>query len=446
MEPDQPELHPPVATVEIIPSPLSVRSGSKFIMRARLRDEFGIMLPRSRAAGATWVLPSELQRVGGSGDSLVVAAKPGPAPLPVEAKITATVDGKTGTGTITVVPPGPVAGGTTDWIASDFTDGDPPTIALLDGTFRRAESVIERSDSLVAFVGESPLEAFECQGGLECGEVTIFAPGHAVAHGVFRWTANCDLLNYRSTGTIGSGCNALTSVSGPLVAPLKVPVIVWVLSKKFGLDNQINADLEYVRDAYRKPWIGLELAIELRPPLSFVGKTDIRHGAVCQTTDENDIASQLNGFDKAQLTSKRITVVYVDGLNKAMGDETGFTCPHHAVQGTIILMSASGVGNSTLAHELGHALGQWTAPAPEHPDIPPPRVEGIESSNLLWSGETEWAGTARRNLTLGQIAQMNLARFSFVKRSDLSGGEKLDCLPNPTAEVPCPRMAKDFTK
>jgi hypothetical protein len=319
-------------------------------------------------------------------------------------------------------------------------------VALVDGTFLRADGIIHRSDSIVAFVGESPLEAFECQGGADCGEVSLFAPGRAVAHGRFRWTPECNLVNYRSTGGIGTGCDPVAPVSGPLAGTLKVPVIVWMLSKKFGLENQVSADLEYVREAYRKPWIGFELAIEPRPRLSFVGKTDIRHGAICQTTDENDIAAQLHGFDKAELTSKRITVVYVDGINKAMGDETGFTCPHHDIQGTIILMSASGIGHSTLAHELGHALGQWTAPAPAHPDVPPPRVEGIESSNLLWSGETEWAGASRHNLTLGQIAQMNLARFSFLKKSELSGGEKLDCLPDPTAEVPCPRMAKDFTK
>ena len=446
MEPDQPSLHPPVATVEIIPSPLSVRSGTRFIIRARLRDEFKIMLPGSRAAGANWVLSNGLKRVGGSGDSVVVEATPAAAPLPLETTITATVDGQLGSGKITIVPSGPVTGNKVDWIASDFTAGDPPTVALVDGTFKRADGIIQRSDSIVAFVGESPLEAFECQGGLECGEVTLFAPGQAVAHGRFGWTSNCNLVNYRSTGGIGTGCTTLTSVSGPLVAPLKVPVIVWMLSKKFGLENQVKADLEYVRDAYRKPWIGFELAIEPRARLSFVGKTDIRHGAICQTTDGNDIAAQLHGFDKAELTSKRITVVYVDGINKAMGDETGFTCPHHDIQGTIILMSASGIGHSTLAHELGHALGQWTAPAPAHPDVPPPRVEGIESSNLLWSGETEWAGASRHNLTLGQVAQMNLASFSFLKKSELSGGQKLDCLPDPTAEVPCPRMAKDFTK
>ncbi len=446
MEPEQPPLHLPVATVEIIPSPLSVRSGSKFIVRARLKDEFGIVLPGSRAAAATWTLPTELQRVGGSGDSLVVSAKPGATPLPASTTITATVEGKSGVGSITIVTAGPVTGGTTDWIASDFSDGDAPTVALVDGVFSRADGFVQRSDSIVAFVGESPLEAFDCPGGLECGEVTVFAPGHALAHGVFRWTSNCDLVNYRSTGSIGNGCTTLPSVSGPLVGPIKVPVVVWMLSKKLGLENQVNADIEYVRDAYRKPWLGIELAIDPRPRLTYVGETDIRHGAICQTTDENDIASQLHGFDKAQLTSKRITVVYVDGINKAMGDETGFTCPFDDIQGTIILMSASGIGHSTLAHELGHALGQWTPPAPAHPDIPPPRVEGIESSNLLWSGETEWAGSSRRNLTLGQIAQMNLARFSFVKKSNLSGGEKLDCLPDPKSEVPCPRMARDFTK
>ena len=109
-------------------------------------------------------------------------------------------------------------------------------------------------------------------------------------------------------------------------------------------------------------------------------------------------------------------------------------------------MSASGIGNSTLAHELGHALGEWTQPAPVHPDVPPPRVAGIEPSNLLWSSEIEWAGSARRNLTLGQISQINLANFSFVKRSRISAGDALNCLPDPTSEVPCPRMAKDFTK
>src|SRR5215210_3271426 len=202
MEPEQPRLHMPVATVEIIPSPLSVRSGAKFILRARLRDEFRIILPGSRAAGMNWKVNNGLQIVGGSGDSVVVQAQPGPSSLPLETGITATVEEKTGAGAVTIVASGPVTGNKTDWIASDFTDGDAPTVALFDGTFPRVDSFIHRSDSIVAFVGESPLEAFECQGGVECGEVTVFAPGRAVAHGVFRWNADCDLVNYRSAGGV----------------------------------------------------------------------------------------------------------------------------------------------------------------------------------------------------------------------------------------------------
>jgi hypothetical protein len=255
----------------------------------------------------------------------------------------------------------------------------------------------------------------------------------------------CDLANFRSTGGVGVACNPIAGIVSPGPAPLKVPVNVWKYSTKRGLDQQINADLEYVRDVFGEPWLGVSLVVALHP-VSGAPTTDIKHGSSCQTEDENDITKQIARIDQTEFAYNRITVVYVDGINQAVGDETGFTCPHHPDEGTIIIMSASGVGNSTLAHELGHALGQWTMPAREHPDVPLPRVAGLESSNLMWSSERAWGGSARRNLTLGQIAQMNFGEISFLKRARISNGDGLRCDPDPTREVPCPRLAKDFVK
>jgi hypothetical protein len=444
-EPEQPEPKPAIATIEIIPSPLSAPGGAHFIVRARLRDQWGNILPSVRAKMTTWSVKPGLRLIAGIGDSAVIEANPGPeVALPYSAEVTASLDVIAGTGTVIIVPPGPKVGAKTDWIKSDFNEADPPTVALIDGTFPRAETSIRRSDSVVAFVGGSPLETFECDDGLDCGDAILFAPGHALSHAAFRWTQGCDLLNYTSSGDNNGDCSAIGAISRPVPTPLKVEVIVWNYSSG-GNRNQIGGDIAYAEDVFSQPLIGISLQISQRD-VPGAGTTFITHGVKCQSDEPNDITSQISSIAQSEFKPDRISVVYVDGINRAVGDETGFTCPYDPSEGSVILMSTSGVGNSALAHELGHALGEWTHPAPVHPDVPPPRVAGIDPSNLMWSGEVEWAGAARRNLTLGQLAQMNLSDFSFVKRSRISGGEALSCQPDPMSEVPCPRMAKDFTK
>jgi hypothetical protein len=411
-------------------------------MHARVKDPWGNILPDSRAAVVRWKTSGELSVSDQPGSAVVISATPtGPQPLPGEVYLIASVDGieKSDSSTILISTQPESALG--DWIAGEYTATALPSFALMSGSSTYGEAV-PRTNSLVAFVREGVLDPFACPPTTpQCGTVTIFSPGRAIEQATVAWTAGCDFVSFAPGASVPANCRAVSpAIPTPLPPPVRVPVVIWTLAGKQGIDNQVKADMVYAQSVFDQPLLGLNLVMDVH---AYNGKhAPITHGLACKTADGNELTNELS-FGITSFDARRITVAYVDAINPSTGDDIGFTCPYDGVNGTgtLIVVSADAINNSTLAHELGHALGQWHSAERDHPDVPPPRLEGFEPSNLMWSSESDWGTSLRRNLTLGQVFQMSLADFSFVKRSQGSGG--LHCSTDPASNSPCPPLAKD---
>jgi hypothetical protein len=217
-----------------------------------------------------------------------------------------------------------------------------------------------------------------------------------------------------------------------------VPVVVWQASYAADADRIIAGDTAYVMSVFSQPWLGLELLVTVK--VATAPTETLRYYDTCHDSDY-DISDQLLGIPDAEFRTDRITVAYVDKIVSAHAEYneiSAFTCFNYGSEGPIILISHAGAGASTLAHELGHALGEWGGLI-SHTDM----LEGFDESNLLLSAESPHSRTIRRHLTLGQLFQITFRDVSFVK---LSGGPQapgLPCSPNPISSSPCPPLAKD---
>ncbi len=439
-----PQTDAPIASVEIIPARVSVQQGAAFTLRARVKDQWGNVLQDVRAVGVRWATSGELTLPTKQGSSVVVTATPTTSLTPGKAiYVIASVDGveKSDSSEIEItVPP---ESDQQDWIVSEQATNAQPSFAFLTGPSNYGEPGT-RTNSLVAFAREGALEPFECDASTpQCGVVTLFSPGHAIAQATVAWTKGCDFVSFVSPVAHPTGCHAvMPTILTPLLPPTDVRVMVWTLANKPGINNQVNADKAYAEWVFDQPLIGLKLNIQVH---AFgVAHTAVTHALACKTVDDHELTGDLSaGPFSVNFDPKAITVVYVDAINPGMGDDIGFTCPYAVGLGTLILVSADAINNSTLAHELGHALSQWHSADRDHPDVPEPRLSGFDPSNLMWSAETDWGTSLRRNLTLGQIFQMNLADFSFVKRSKASAGPGLPCSSDAGSNSPCPFLARD---
>ncbi|HJP86557.1 MAG TPA: hypothetical protein VJ852_11235 [Gemmatimonadaceae bacterium] len=437
--------NPAIASVEILPAQVSVPQGTSFTARARVRDKWGDILPDDRASVVRWSSSSEITVVAGPSATVVVKASV-TTPLPVDVYLIASVDGveKSDTSTISIVAPS--GDGNRDWVASEYSPNSQPSFAFVSGPTSYGEPS-DRTNELMPFVNEGQLPPFQCaSAGSSCGVIALFAPWRAHSLASVEWTPHCDLAAFVAGATLPTTCSAITpTIPTPLKPPPVVTVAVWRVADAPGIADQIKADIAYAHSVFDQPYTGISLNFQEHPYGNT--HTSISHSSTCTLSDGTTPISADLATSGVKYDPKTITVIYVDALNPGTGDDLGFTCPYDdsGGTGTLILISANGITSSTLAHELGHALGQWRDGDRTHPDAPAPQLPGFDPSNLMWSSETDWYVSLRHNLTFGQIFQMNMANISFLKKAQLSSaaGTGLVCPPDAASSSPCPPLAQD---
>jgi hypothetical protein len=441
--PPEPVLRPAIDKVEILPWRVVTQNKAKFTMRARLKDRWGNVLLDWRADAVQWSTLGSVTVPPGPSGSVVVDATVPTAILPHWFQLIATIDGVADTVTIEILPDQLESGTSIDRMATDQSNPtDPPTIALVDGVLAGPKTI---NDTVIAFAQHATLDAFDCPDGSYCGEVTIFHQGSAIARDTVKWSSGCDFVSLSSTLSAPSGCPAPPTVLGVLQAikPAQpVHVVVWKASSAPDVDQKVDGDVAFAQSVFNRPGTGLLLDFVVNPT-----GTSVQTVTFTVPCNNHDLAGQL---PKPPITfgGDRITVVYVDELSSAVAptSENGFTCLYSPVEGPIVMISTGGLGTSTLAHELGHAIGGWVNPSPEpfHVDVPV-RLPGFEPSDVMWSADPDTTRGLRVNLTLGQLFQMSYRDGSYLQKSRAFPYKSVVCYPvTPTS--PCPAVEKDVTR
>ena len=438
----EPVLLPAVARIEIVPTYMSVPAGTAFTLRAQLRDAYDNVLSDPRTESVQWQTTQGAFVAPGASGSVVVHA-PSSATATPSIKVVASLNGLSATNTIGIVtansptsttpPQTPSNPGVTpapDWIRAPHMVNDWPSIALVDGT----SAGKNYNDSTFAFAESRELATFDCSGAM-CGEITIFSPRQGIRRDTVGWKTGCDYVDFAGGAAGVTGCTspAATSVLSPLPPLVHVPVLIWQASNAPGVDNAIADDIAYAKSVFNQPWTGLVLDVKVEIAWAASSPTYLN---ACDDP-VHDITNQLVGIPDTAFRPYRVTVAYVDDISG--GAIAAFACPYDPVEGPVALISESGMGGSTLAHELGHALGQWFADSTLHTD----HLPKFDKSNLMWSEESDDSRSIRKHLTLGQLFQISLRDSSFVRRLPGSVPKGLLCPPKPGSDTPCPAFAKD---
>jgi hypothetical protein len=109
-----------------------------------------------------------------------------------------------------------------------------------------------------------------------------------------------------------------------------------------------------------------------------------------------------------------------------------------------MVLIGPGAYDTTLAHELGHALSlhgnelDWG-----HSN----QVPGMTPANIMWVGDSQ----ARTHFTLGQVFRFNVNKVSVLNKNGPRLGPERDCAPKPPATAPdpdfeCPGLALDWSR
>jgi hypothetical protein len=434
-----------VAEIQVLPPRVWAVPGATFTLRARLIDRSGYVLPDERAAELSWKpKPGTGLRVAPPNGSTTVVTTPsiGEVTFPVSSQLTVAL----GSGPSVIVPVdvGPaVTSLGIDWGQAKHAPKDAPVIVLVDGATDRSFS-----DTLIAFVGQGPLDYLKCQTA-NCGEITLFSRTNQLwRHSKVDWKGGCELVDY--VGSPDALCTTLREAAG---GPRRLPVTVYNFGAGSDLDATIQTDIAFARKVLTDGWTGLNLSpptIVTRPSRDVV--LDVQEPDwKCPESGDFDVRARLvedDGIPDAQFQPGNITIAYVGNLVRRDGivleGWRGYSCPWSGRNGGIVLVSWSQRGPTTLAHELAHAIGPWQTSPWGHTNA----VEGFSEGNILWPWETDFRPTPRSLLTLGQSFRMSLDAYALFNRTSTILGPGVEICQQfleSTSDTPCPRLTKDVT-
>ena len=223
-----------------------------------------------------------------------------------------------------------------------------------------------------------------------------------------------------------------------LAAPIRVPVVIWLITARIGIDPL--AELVNANALFSDQKIGIDF--DTSPGVEHDYSSDPSARAV--VGDRCDYAPGVR--NSAYYQEHALNFYYVSAINHP-DDPIGWNCVDAGAPNQIYV-SMSSRTITTLAHEIGHALG-LQIPFDGHintldadGNVIAMRGFGPDSAlNLMWS----W-GVGRDVLTLGQAYRMSVERNSWVNLApSLRSGQPVkDCGCNPFHQDSCPRLARNL--
>ncbi len=253
-------------------------------------------------------------------------------------------------------------------------------------------------------------------------EVAVFSQGNAMRleTQVSSWTNN--------------GGDVRTEALTP---PIRVPLIIWVDTVAVIGTTAPLQDLVNTNTLFFDQQVGVDFD---------TSPTVVRD----RTTDPMAKATIGYGCDSAPgvrtsayYVEGALNVYYVHDIHSAT-DAIGWNCVDRGFPNQVYV-SMTGRSSSTLAHEIGHALG-LQLPFDGHvggfvdaATQTAYNVKGFDTSNLMWS-----YGTTRDKITMGQAYRMSADRLSWLNLppSHRPGQPVKDCGCNPFHEDVCPMLAR----
>jgi hypothetical protein len=309
-------------------------------------------------------------------------------------------------------------------VLSQATPADA-AVAVLDAR-RRGGSCL--NDAL--FQGSGPFAVGDLitPGGC-ASELTVFARGRALLRINPSWS---------------DGVDTVVAPRGPSLR--RVEVDVYVVSSGMNSANWARLDLVRAGTLFDDSRVGLSFDSS-----KFVTSTSLTNADKATIGDNCQQADALKGsslYNPNRINVYVIPSITSEGLNTWRGYNCWEKKPPGNPDGTpnIIYISVSWHSPTTLAHELGHALGLRGKVG--HTGGPDSRMDGFESTNLMWKGLDGDGTKAQDWFSLGQAFRMNADTHSWLNRaagSSSTGPQPLACSPtSPKSKTPCPPLAFDL--
>jgi hypothetical protein len=335
---------------------------------------------------------------------------------------------------VTVVN-GPTAG--EDFLTATYKPGQVPDVALVSGIRNTPGGPCGFTfTAFVAGVGLGNV-VDPCTGDGGAWEAAVLSVGHKSVVATGQWSGQQNTVN----------AGALQG------SPRVIPVALRVM---LGDDELSEQELKALRDAtmllavaeveaangvLASTRTGVELAKPDTLTIEDLDPAEVdAYGEVavadCRDGDDRTLSRDVPG---------KLNVYYVNRLYNLRGR----ACPPHRWRKYPVIYVERDIKlQTTLVHEVGHALG-LTVPKDGHTNV----VGGLDLSNVMTKGYTDWDPGGRRRLTVGQVFRMNADSASWLSWATVANGAlvresaapRLACQcggGDPSGS--CPRVADDI--
>ena len=289
--------------------------------------------------------------------------------------------------------------------------------------------VLEGCQDPVGFAASGPVDLGEVGPGKCSPALAVFARNHSLMESRPAWT---------------SGRDNVGIVMGP--APRRVEVDLYVASGASDAETWLTNDLSRATTIYDEARTGITFLQHKVVPRDQLTDADMaRIGRGCAQVD------LLQGsalYDAARINVYLVSSILHDGDHTARG----YNCYEPGEGNTngapnIVYISVLRHSTTTLAHELGHALG-LRGKCGHAGSAKLVKIPGLDSSNVMWTRLVSSSVRKQIHFALGQGYRMNAHANSWANAAGAAvsapGVEPRQCQSGPDGDAPCLPLAFDL--